>query len=77
MSLLTTTFPLQAVQATFRAEELVNITHRKMKDDEGRQIAAVEAFNVAKKRVKELNAKLTKAERDKKSTKAALERVER
>ena len=32
---------------------------------------------MAKKRVKELNAKLTKAERDKKSTKAALERVER
>ena len=55
----------------------MNITHRKMKDEEGRQIAVVEAFNVAKKRVKELNAKLTKAERDKKNTKAALERVER
>ena len=30
LSLLIATFPLQAVQATFRADELVNITHRQM-----------------------------------------------
>ena len=55
----------------------MNITHRQMKDEEGRQIAVVEAFNVAEKRVKELNAKLTEAEREKKSAEPALEGVER
>ena len=77
MPLLTTTFPLQVAQATFRVEELVNIIHRQMKDKEGRRIVAIEAFNVAKKRVKELNAKLTEAEREKKSAEVALEGVER
>ena len=70
-------FPLQAVQATFRIEGLVNISHQQKKDEEGRQVAVVEAFNVAKKRVKELNAKLIEAEREKKSAKAALEGIER
>ena len=70
-------FPLQAVQATFRVEGLVNISHQQMKDEEGRQVADVEAFNVAKKRVKELNAKLIEAKKEKKSTEATLERAER
>ena len=48
-----------------------------MKDKEGRQVAIVEAFNVAEKRVKELNAELIEAEREKKSAKAALEGIER
>ena len=77
LSLLTVTFPLQAIQATFKVEELVNITHRKMKDEESRRIVVVEAFNVVEKRVKELNTKLTEAEREKKSVEAALERAER
>ena len=74
--LFTATFPLQAVQATFRATELVNFTHRQMKDEEGRRIAVVEGFNMAKKRIKELNTKLTKADRKIKSIEAALERAE-
>ena len=48
-----------------------------MKDEESRQIAAIEAFNVVEKRVKELNAKLTEVEREKKSVEVALEGVER
>ena len=68
---------MQAVQVTFRAEELVNFSHRQMKDEEGRRVIAVEAFNVVEKRVKELNAKLTKVEKDKKSVEAALEGAER
>ena len=48
-----------------------------MKDKEGRCIAAIKAFNVVEKRVKELNAKLTKAEREKKNTEAALEGAKR
>ena len=67
---------MQAVQATFRATELVNFTHRQMKDEKGRRIAVVEGFNMAKKRIKELNTKLTKADRKIKSIEAALERAE-
>ena len=48
-----------------------------MKDEEGKRIVAVEAFNVVEKRVKELNAKLTKAEREKKNTEATLEGAKR
>ena len=55
----------------------MNISHQQKKDEEGRQVAVVEAFNVAEKRVKELNAELIEAEREKKSAKAALEGTER
>ena len=48
-----------------------------MKDEEGRRVAAVEAFNMAEKRVKELSTKLVQIERDKKSAKAALKGAER
>ncbi|KAK9998126.1 hypothetical protein SO802_017729 [Lithocarpus litseifolius] len=48
-----------------------------MKEEEGRCIAAVEAFNVADKRINELRNKLTKAERDKKSAEAVLNCAER
>ena len=48
-----------------------------MNDKKGRQIATVEAFNMVKKRVKELNAKLIEAKKEKKSTEATLERAER
>ena len=67
---------MQVVQVTFRAEELVNFTHRQMKDEEGRRIAAVEGFNMAEKRIKELNTKLTEADRKIKSIEAALEGAE-
>ena len=55
----------------------MDISHRQIKDEEGRWVAAVEAFNVAEKRVKKLNAKLLETEWDKKSAKAALEGAER
>ena len=77
MPLLIAKFPLQVVQATFRVEGLMNISYQKMKDEEGRRVSVIEAFNVVEKRVKELNAKLIEAEREKKSAKAALEGVER
>ena len=56
---------------------MVNSSHRMMKKQEGRRIAAVDAFNVAEKRIQELKNKLAEAERDKKSDKAALEEAER
>ena len=48
-----------------------------MKDVEAQRIAAVEAFRVADKKSQELTAKLTEAERDKKSVEAALDRAEK
>ena len=45
--------------------------------EEGRRIAAVEAFNVANKRINKLKNKLTEAEKDKKSAEAALDSIER
>ena len=54
------------------AEELVNNSHRQMKEEEGRRIAAVETFFLAEKRIQELDTKLTKADRERKSAEAAL-----
>ena len=48
-----------------------------MKEEEGRHNAAVEAFNIVEKRMNKMKNKLTKVERDKKSTKAALDSAER
>ena len=48
-----------------------------MKEDEGRRIAVVKAFEIAEKKSQDLNAKLLEAERDKKSIEAALDVVER
>ena len=45
--------------------------------EEGRRIAAVEAFNVANKRINKLKNKLTEAEKDKNSAEAALDSIER
>ena len=36
-----TSLPFQAIQAMFRAEEMVNSSHRKMKEEEGRRIMRV------------------------------------
>ena len=48
-----------------------------MKDEEGKHIVVVEAFNVVEKRVKKLNAKLTEVKWEKKNTEVALEGAER
>ena len=49
-------FLFQAIQAIFRAEEMVNYSHRKMKEEEGRRIATVDAFQVVEKSNQELRA---------------------
>ena len=59
------------------AKELVNKSHRLMKDEESRWIAAVEAFPLAKKRIQELNNQLTKADRERKSVDTALHVAEK
>ena len=67
---------LQAVQLVHMVEELVNKSHQQMKEEEGRRIAAVEAFSLAEKRIQELNNQLIKANRERKSVEAALHGVE-
>ena len=44
-------FPWQAIQAVYRVEEMVNSSHRQMKEEEGRFIAAVDAFNVTDRKI--------------------------
>ena len=48
-----------------------------MKEEESRCVAVVKAFELVEKKSQELNTKLAEAERDKKSTEAALDGVER
>ena len=68
---------LWAIQATHKAEEIVISSHRLAKDEEGRRIATVKAFEIANKKSQDLMAKLEKADHAKKSAKAALDVVER
>ncbi|KAK9986691.1 hypothetical protein SO802_031642 [Lithocarpus litseifolius] len=67
----------EAVQSTHRAEEIVNSSHRVMKDEEARCIAAVEAFRVVDRKAQELTTKLTEAGREKKNAEAALDGAEK
>ena len=55
----------------------MNYSHRKMKEEEGRQIAAVDAFHMAEKSIQELKSKLIEEERERKSAAAALDSAER
>ena len=48
-----------------------------MKEEEGRRVAAMKAFELVKKKSQYLNAKPVEANRGKKSVEAALDRVER
>ena len=48
-----------------------------MKEEEGRRIVVVDAFNMAEKRLQELTTKLNKTDRDKKSVEAALQGAKR
>ena len=72
-----TSLPFQAIQATFRAEEMVNYSHQKMKEEKGRRIVAVDAFHLVEKSIQELKSKLTEEERERKSVAVALDITER
>ena len=45
---------------------MVGSSHRMYKEEDGRQIATVEAFQVAEKIIKDLKAKFTEEERERK-----------
>ena len=54
------------------AEEWVDQAHVQLKDEETRRISAVTSLNMVEKKMEDLSTKLTKANRERKSTKAAL-----
>ena len=56
---------------------MVNFSHKQMKEEEGRRIAVVDAFNVVENKIQELTTKLNEANRDKKHAEASLLGVER
>lgn len=69
--------PCKAVQSAHKAEEIVNSSHRMMKEEKAKCIATMEAFRVVEKKSQQLTTKLTEAERDKRSAEAILDGVER
>ena len=69
--------PRKAVQSAHRNEEIVNSSHRMMKDEEARRIVAMEVFRVVERKTQELTIKLTEAEKENKSADAALDRAEK
>lgn len=54
------------------SEEWLDSAYVQLKDEEARCISTVKTLVVAEKRIKELNTKLTKADREKKSAEAVL-----
>ena len=56
---------------------MVNYFHRKMKEEKGKRIAAVDAFHMAEKRNQELKSKLQEEEKERKSVTIALNTVEK
>ena len=56
---------------------MTNYCHRQMKEEKGQRNAAVEAFQVAEKNLKEIKKKLLEEEKERKSAATALESVEK
>ena len=54
----------------------MDASHRQMKDEEGRRVVAIETFKVVEKRLKEVDAKLIKLERGRKSAEATMDNEE-
>ena len=55
----------------------MDYSHWQYKSEEGRSIAAVEAFNMAEKSLTDLKVQLSQSENERKSAATTLERVER
>ena len=62
----------QVIQTTNIVEEWVDNAHAQLKKEEARRIAAIQTPVVAEKRIKDLNTKLTEANRERKSVEVAL-----
>ena len=56
---------------------MVHYSHRKMKEEKGRRIVAVDAFHVAEKSNQNMKAKLIEVEKERKSVAATLDNVEK
>ena len=67
----------QAVQATFKVEEITNCCYQKLDDERKRRVLAVQSFNIADQSIKDLRKKLAKEEKARKSADLALEGAQR
>ena len=67
----------QAVQATYRVEEITNSCYQQLDDERKKRVTAVQSFNIADQSNKDLRKKLTKEEKAKKSADSALESTQR
>nr|POE51053.1 hypothetical protein CFP56_65352 [Quercus suber] len=77
LSILLIVTLLMVLQAAHRAKEIVISSHKVMKDEEDKHIAAMKAFELVEKKSHNLTAKLAEADHNKKSAKVALDAVER
>ena len=62
----------QAIHTTNIAEEWVDHTHAQLKDEKACRVSATKTLAVAKMKIKDLDTKLTKADRKRKSAEATL-----
>ena len=67
----------QAVQATFRPEEITNSCYQQQDDERKRRVSAVQLFNIADQSTKDLRKKLAEEEKARKSADSALEGAQR
>ena len=67
----------EAVQATFRAEEITNSCYQQLDDERKRRVTAVQSFNITNQSIEDLRKKLAEEEKVRKSADSALEGVER
>ena len=70
------TFFFQAVQATFRIEEITNSCYQQLDDEKRRRVTAVQLFNFADQSNANLRKKLAEEEKAQNSADLALESVE-
>ena len=73
VSVMLITLFVQAIQATYRVEEITNSYYQQLDDERKRCVTDVQSFNIADQSNKDLRKKLAKEERARKSVDSALE----
>ena len=67
----------QAIQTTNIVAEWVDHAHAQLKDEEARRVSTVKTLAMDKKKIKDLDIKLTEADRERKSAEAILAGAEK
>ena len=69
--------PFQAIQNTFRLEEISNNYYQQLEDERKKRIAAIQTLTLSKHNLAKAKKKLTAEEQARRSTNSALEGAER